>query len=835
MQDQKIRILVVDDTEITRELLTEALADAGYEVEAVASGEAAIECVKRAEGDFDFIIMDQVLLGGMSGIDATRIIHQEYPQIRTIVMTIYGDGESSQAALDAEAYRYVFRSLDLKEAVDDVIALIESPRELAEIEERLPKSFWINNVCKGMQMAVGIVDRTYRVLYANEAQNAIAGGESRLGGICWVEWHQAVQQKGPCPWCPVKPLFEGKDPVVRTVPLFKQGRWQHWQTGASPILGREGQAIAALKWGVDVTEREMARVATLTAQTVTERLKATLEQIRMLGYSRARLYELSEDGATLVGRKQVGGMHKPITDIRFRLEEDPALQRALSGRVPVIHRKRERGKPRFDSEIDRAGIEEWLDVPLWTGDGDLVGGIRIDNKAVEPIRPNGPTAPRPVTEEHFESLLAIAQFAANAIWSEREYRRAVEESKLLRKLRALDTDLTQILEPEKVLQKVVQACLDLTGADSANICLREGDRLVQKSTIGRFSAVMGHDVPMSDDHIPCVWVARTGSYYLVNRAQEDKYIVEWKSKVDGSERQLLESLGSIVAYPLEVRGKTIGVLTLQSEEPDFFTNRICRIIEDFRLRAAIAIENARLFEQIQTQAKERAETFGEIAHQLYTPLTSMKVPTDMLADGIIKDPEQLQEYYRIVAAATEEAIRMATDILNLRRIEAGVFDLLRKEVSLSELIQKVVQLFRFSAAAMGIEIEEVFNHSVEYIYADEDKMTAALQTLLENAISFSERGSRVTISTASDREAVYSSVKDSGYGIPEDELPHIFDKYFRGRIAREKVIDGVGIGLTIARHVVEQHGGRISVDSQLGEGSTFTIELPLREPGGDKQ
>lgn len=660
MQNGKIKVLVVDDTKHARELLAEALDEAGHEVEAVGSGEAAIECVRKTEGDLDFIIMDQVLVGGLDGLEATRIIHDDYPQIQTIVMTVYGDGESSRAALDVEAYRYVFRSPDLEEALKEIIALTEAARALSEIEKSLQESFWMNNVYKGIGMAISIVDRTYRVLYANDMQNQVAGGELRTGGICWVEFYQAFRQKGPCPWCPVKPLFEGEDPVVKTVPLFKRDRWQYWQTGASPILDSGGQVMAALKWGVDVTEREQAHVAALTARSVDERLEAALDQIRMLGYSRARLYELSEDGTTLLGRKQVGGMNVPITEIRVHVEEDPYSEITLSSRVPVIHQIGGHGDTLFDSEINGEGLEEWLDVPLWTGGGHRVGKISIDNKIIEPVRPDRSFSPRPITDEHFESLLTIASFAANAIWSERQYQRAVQESELLRSL-----------------------------------------------------------------------------------------------------------------------------------------------------------------------AKEREEMFGDIAHQLKSPLTSMKVPTEILADGQVKDPDRAQEYYRIIASATEEFDRMVNDILNLKRIEAGAFDLRRREMSVTDMIERVVRLFRFSATAKDIEIETALDHNVEYIQVDRDKMMSALQTLLENAIYFSEKGTKVTISTFDDQEALYISVQDEGYGIPEDELPYIFEKYFRGRIATEKAIDGVGIGLTIAKHIVALHDGSISVESKLGEGSTFTIRLPL--------
>jgi two-component system sensor histidine kinase ResE len=286
-------------------------------------------------------------------------------------------------------------------------------------------------------------------------------------------------------------------------------------------------------------------------------------------------------------------------------------------------------------------------------------------------------------------------------------------------------------------------------------------------------------------------------------------------------------LRSILCVPLRLKEEVIGVLEVLDKEVDRFQPAHLRVAEALAASAAIAVQNARLFEETQRLAKEREDTFGDIAHQLYSPLTSMKVLTDRLADGKVKDPDTVQEYYRIIASATEEFGRMVDDILNLKRIEIGAFDLWKREMSVTDMIEKVVRLFRFSATAKDIEIEMALDHNVEYIQVDPDKMMSALQTLLQNAVHFSEKGAKVTISTFDDQEALYISVQDEGYGIPEDELPHIFEKYFRGRIAAEKVIDGVGIGLTIAEHIVALHGGSISVESKLEEGSNFTIRLPL--------
>ena len=137
MEKKNVNILVVDDLEVSRDLISWELQEHGFRISCAASGEEAISLIKEKDGGFDYVLMDQVLMKGMDGIEATRIIHEQFPGIRTIVMTLYGDGESSRQALDAQAYRYVFRSSNLEETVEEIVALIESADELAHIEKSL--------------------------------------------------------------------------------------------------------------------------------------------------------------------------------------------------------------------------------------------------------------------------------------------------------------------------------------------------------------------------------------------------------------------------------------------------------------------------------------------------------------------------------------------------------------------------------------------------------------------------------------------------------------------------------------------------------------------------
>ncbi len=289
---------------------------------------------------------------------------------------------------------------------------------------------------------------------------------------------------------------------------------------------------------------------------------------------------------------------------------------------------------------------------------------------------------------------------------------------------------------------------------------------------------------------------------------------------------ITDQLGSdsFAALPLVAKERPIGVLIVdQKFLPLPIAEGDLHMVETLADLAAIAVENAVLVKKL--------EGFGDIAHQLRSPLTDIRGYVQLLMDGIVKDPVKVQEYYQIVLAAVEGFESSVNYMLSLKKIEAGLYDIRMREASFTKIIRGVIQLYRYNAALKHIEIFEELNHQDDTVWADSEKLASAIQVLLENAIKFSFEGSQVRIITGDDPEGVWVSVIDHGRGIPDSERAHLGERYFRGKIAREEQIDGAGLGLMIAKYIVEGHHGRLSVESKLNKGSTFTIVLP--RSGGD--
>jgi signal transduction histidine kinase/CheY-like chemotaxis protein len=1021
-----LHVLVVDDDDLGRTTLTQALSEAGYDVRGVPSGQQAIEHARQVEGNLDFIIMDQVLLlGEMDGIEATRQIQHQYPRIRTIVMTLYGDGESSRAALTAGAYRYVFRSPVLAEAAAEIVSLIGSAQSLSQIEADLHDSFWLQNVTPRMNMAVGIVDRTYRVLYANPAQNALAGRKTRLGGICWVEWHNAVQQKGPCPWCPVKPVFDGEQHPSTVVPLFRRDEVRHWLTNASPITDREGNIIAALKWGEDVTEREMIHMQALEAQDSDGRLKAALNQIRQLGYSRARLFELSENPPQLIARVQFGGADWHPPKPKFLASLDRAFKATLfTVRAPDIYHRRGEDDVEMNMLTGRGTVHEWLDIPLW-GDSEIIGVIEIDNQPVGPFPHGREPQPRPLSNEHFDQLLSIAGYAARAIGEERLFKEVSLKLQFQESLRQTETELAQILDENLLLKWMIPQAVNFLHASggSLSLCDPENDqvRIVYTEHLDRLEsatfkygeglngrvAATGQSLILNDyyrtpEHSPLLdtpsyqrlfqsalaaplvmdgvvqWVlaivdqdpTRAFQKYelelleyftrrvvvAIQNAAYFKEIKQWAAELEALANKL-RAINLIATYiqgeddieivlRLALTGVTSGdglrfsraMLFLLDESNHWLEGRLAigpmtrdeanetwnRVKEDslttlldevrrwppgahdpldqeirnIRLRLdcqgmlcecfregkscttaeaqflrtsnprlaailsdhpiafiplnaksrtlgvmvvdnlflpdpTIKDESLHLAEMLADQLalrfdnqmllKQLEDRFGEIAHELRSPLFPLKTQIQRLSEGQIKAS---REVYEQVLASVVTLESLVTEMLNLKKIESGQLKLNKTQVSLRAIIKRVTSLYRYSAHTKRIKLTTHSRHKQELLVVDEERLFNALAAVVDNALKFTPEGGSVAVRTADTKAEWRIQVIDTGYGIPLAEHPRIFEKYFRGALALQKGVDGNGIGLLVAKLIVNAHGGDITFTSQPGKGSTFTISIP---------
>ena len=253
-------------------------------------------------------------------------------------------------------------------------------------------------------------------------------------------------------------------------------------------------------------------------------------------------------------------------------------------------------------------------------------------------------------------------------------------------------------------------------------------------------------------------------------------------------------------------------LELQKEE-------LLRRLQDTNLHLAEANEKLKELDKL------KSHFISTVSHELRTPLTSIKGSIGLILNGVTGDiSNEIKEFLNVCCRNTDRLIRLINDLLDIQKIEAGKFQLNKEEIDLVKLVEESLACLKYFAQECNVALYKELPERA-YIYADKDRISQVLYNLISNGIKFSE-GGRVTISILDNRNEITVTVSDTGMGIPADKLKTIFEKFTQiGGNTRNKR-KGTGLGLSICKAVIEEHKGKIWVESQEGKGSQFYFTLP---------
>jgi len=242
--------------------------------------------------------------------------------------------------------------------------------------------------------------------------------------------------------------------------------------------------------------------------------------------------------------------------------------------------------------------------------------------------------------------------------------------------------------------------------------------------------------------------------------------------------------------------------------------------------AQLAARFNQMAAQLEQVEAMRRQLIGDVTHELRTPLTSIKGYMEGLVDGVLPaSPDTFDQIHR----EADRLSRLVDDLQELSRVEAGAYSLELRPVAVTDLVQNTFKRLSPQARAKGVRLEYSLPADLPPVRTDEDRITQVLVNLVANAIQYTPEGGAVAISAAPHTDEVHVSVPDTGIGIPPEHLPDLFTRFYRVDKSRSRSAGGgSGIGLTIARHLVEAHGGRIRAESPgEGQGSTFTFSLKI--------
>jgi signal transduction histidine kinase len=224
-----------------------------------------------------------------------------------------------------------------------------------------------------------------------------------------------------------------------------------------------------------------------------------------------------------------------------------------------------------------------------------------------------------------------------------------------------------------------------------------------------------------------------------------------------------------------------------------------------------------------------------VSHEFKTPIASMRALVDRLQAGHVPDGARMQRYFDIVSGELQRLTRLVNNVLDFSKIEEGRKVYSPQETDLAELVRELVATFEAGASAKGFAIETAIAPDIPKVRVDRDSVSQALLNLLDNAVKYSETEKRIGVDVQRNSHFVRISVADHGTGVGAHEVSKIFEKFYRSPEAAERGVPGLGLGLSLVEHVMSSHGGKVTVESQPGSGSTFTLSIPLDAPVGSSE
>ena len=225
----------------------------------------------------------------------------------------------------------------------------------------------------------------------------------------------------------------------------------------------------------------------------------------------------------------------------------------------------------------------------------------------------------------------------------------------------------------------------------------------------------------------------------------------------------------------------------------------------------------------------RTEFVANVSHELRTPLTSIRGFLETLLEGKIEDQATVRRFLEIINRETARLTRLIDDLLNLSKIEERQVVHRWQAVQLLDTVNRAVVMFQAQAEEQGLELVTELPAELPVVRGDPDMLAQVLINLLDNAIKFTPAGGRIIVRASANEENVRVDVEDTGIGIPPENLPRIFERFYRVEKSRSRELGGIGVGLAIVKHIIRAHGGKTGVESVVGKGSKFTFTLPIDE------
>lgn len=471
-------------------------------------------------------------------------------------------------------------------------------------------------------------------------------------------------------------------------------------------------------------------------------------------------------------------------------------------------------------------------IVVLTGQGDEQLAVDLMKAGATDYLVKGAISP-----DHLaQSIRSAVRVSRAEIQAARALRESMERLRLLAEASQI---LSSSLDADSILASLVRLSVPSL-ADWCAVDLLERDGSLQRAAAADRGGPNVRLLRAIERFWPLDREAPYGAPAVVRSGQPIAYALAGERAAEAAERDLVDrmhalGMSSALCVPLAVRGRTLGALTfVTAESGRRFGPADLVLASDLGQRAAVALDNAHLYHEAREAVRIRDEFLSIASHEFRTPLTSLLGHAQLLERRTAQAADASERDLRATRVIVEQAKRlnrMISSLLDISQLQTGQFSIQHAPVDLVGLARRLLEELRPNLGDHTLHLATPEERVV--VLGDEIRLQQVMQNIIQNAAKYSPAGGPIEVKVAAQREWATIAISDQGIGIPKEALPHLFNRFYRAGNVQEQQIGGVGLGLYVVSEIVSLHGGTVEVDSQEGEGSTFTIYLP-RETGASR-
>jgi GAF domain-containing protein len=745
---------------------------------------------------------------------------------------------------------------------------------IRELEALRQASLSVTSRLELQPVLKAILTHTLKLISADDAHIFLYDGERlTFGAVKWVDDVERAPFSEPRQDGITYSVARGGEriiiPDVNKHPFFRDWQWGGAIIGLPLKIGERVVGVMNVAFSIphEITEAELRALELLADQAsiaienarLFERSEAERGNVQLL-YGLAQAVDSTLDPEEIL-RRAISLITKTLDGI----EGVAFLSELGSDRLRVQASVREDGIPvqeldaRIDMRLDKGLIgwvatnaevalvsdvttdERWLTIP--GVDDDIRSAICVpilDGEKALGVMGVFHRKEDALKQEHLDLLVAASHQVGLALSNASRYQQIERRVTELSVLRQVAQVVNRRLEMQPLLEEIVHQVGEVLGYPVVEIYLVEEEGLVLGAALGLNDVTVR--LPLTQGVIGRV-VRTNKPAHVADVSQDPDYYAAWAE------------CRSEIAIPLSKENVAIGVLNVESPVRGGLTEEDARLLSLLARNISIAVENAALYERLRQHAEELEHTVAErtaeladaleqareadrlktqfvsdVSHELRTPLSNILLYLELISSG---NPDRFETYLETLSRETNRLMVLIEDLLAVSSMDAGTVTPVPSLIDLNLLTQGLVEDRRKLFAEKELWVDCKLCEDLPAVRADERMLSQVVANLMTNAMHYTPAGGRISICTALqhnwNEQWATLTVEDTGLGISIEEQGLIFKRFFRGAASRQTGTPGTGLGLAISKEIIERHGGKITMKSQIEQGSEFTIWLPLDE------